>query len=294
MPICKKCGKENDILAMHLEGDDLLCEECFSPSEENVVVDSGITCAFCGGRIAPEESVNYGPNIFCGACYNRVTHYPIPGWVKLFALTILLVTVLGAAVNARYFTALVDTRKAQAAFVQGDVDLSIRLIDGANAKVRNNRDLLAMQSLYHGIKAYSLGQEPEALRMIGEYMRVYPEDVFIKNLMLYMQISQAFDSGNYRSMVQFSNDLLALFPDDPKVKLQYASSLACVYVSEGAQKAKKEAERLTAEVKAGLGGLEETARTDAEEYIERIEHRISEKKIISAEEYDKTVKGGNE
>jgi tetratricopeptide (TPR) repeat protein len=242
------------------------------------------SCAVCERPIDADQARRYSGFDYCPECFHSVTHYKIPLWVKTFAIGLALLVGVGLAIDSRFYRALTSIRAARASLNAGKLDDALAASDIAARLVPESGELGTLNEYYRGINLFTKGKLEEALPLLQDYARFEPDDKVAESIVLGIQLGKDFDAHDYASMRDKARKLWELDKSDPERSLQYASALACVYVSAGDATARDEALGLIAAVKA-KGDYEGKARMDA--YIERIEYRIDKKLIISTEEYDR-------
>jgi tetratricopeptide (TPR) repeat protein/DNA-directed RNA polymerase subunit RPC12/RpoP len=126
----------------------------------------------------------------------------------------------------------------------------------------------------------------EALRLMTEAAREYPQSVALAVAVLSLKGGEAFERKDYDAMLAASREALALVPDNPGRHSAVASALACKYAVTGNSAFRVEAEQLLARAESLAAGSPE-AQASLDEYAERIRYRLTSRMIIDKDEYDR-------
>jgi hypothetical protein len=219
-------------------------------------------------------------------------HLEIPLWVKVFAFLIVFIPLSGLYINSKYFYVISAMRNATNSFIGGNIQDSITNIEGALSKLPNNAELKSRMNFYNGILFFQNGDTVNALMELKQYLNYYPDDTYTRNIASYLELGIAFDKQDYLKMYNTSIEIEKNNPDDQMAKLQVASSLACLYVDKNIDSYKSDALLRVKNVEMVIKDYPEDVRNEYLEYIERINHRIITKTIISQEEYVAKISGG--
>ena len=212
--------------------------------------------------------------------------FNIPKWVVVFLFFLAGTVVFGFYYFKRFYVCIKDYKTATAFFKKNDFINAEKYITHASDLVPDNSDIEYYKYYISGFKLYSDNKYNDALPFFKKYQKYNKDDKVVNSIILYIEISNAFDQHDYKKMVDVSAELYKSNETDPFCILQYASALACIYTESDSATDFDKAEKLIREAQS-YGQNKEII-----EYVERIEYRLKTRKIISTEEYLKLKKDG--
>jgi len=278
-PLCGKCASAF--------GD----EELNALSDEDVVrqVDPTI-CAKCGVDNGEQEHGRVAGSPTCEACDYQLRHRPFPGWVKLSLAGLLVLAAITLVQNVRFFQGYAEIQRAFRAISAGKIEHAAGLMHTAAQHVPECRELDGMASLFMGMELTRRDQVKEAIPQLHHARALLgsgdPWRTLAEEQLLAAEASMAFDGKDYDTFLAKCQDLRDRRPQDVFAQLSLASAHACQYALRGREEHKQDALALLNEVSlAEQDG-------DMQDFRQRILHRLSTRKILSAEEFHKQFPQG--
>ena len=157
------------------------------------------------------------------------------------------------------------------------------LLDEVNAITRRIDG--ALDKYDKANKAYKDNKADEAVRLMRQSAKEYPEQPALADAADGLEIDIAFTHQEYDEFLRLAEQLRIRHPDSPSAVGQVASALACKYaVSGDAQFRARAEETLNAAGGLAASGTAEEKQAFAE-YEERIRHRLDTRLIIDRDEY---------
>ncbi len=244
----------------------------------------GKACAMCGEAVPSEGgAVVLGKDV-CASCHRKLLKPKIPAWVKAFGIAVLVATVAGWTVNARFFKAYADYK---ASFIlYGKLELkaaSERAERVRRAGVTIDADYATYADYLGAVANYDDANRAPAREAVGRYASRFPDDPFAKVMSLSIAIGDAFDAKDYALMHEKSVALLELFPGNPQFMLSRASGAAARYATGEGDVFREEAEEW---LRKGLELRTPENATVLDEYTARIRYRIDKRVVIDTDEYE--------
>ncbi|MFO0917148.1 MAG: hypothetical protein U0872_02405 [Planctomycetaceae bacterium] len=292
------------------------CHHCGveSPRRETLTIKDQITCDVCAEQVVEECSEtltqadvvrNIDPTVCswcsfdggqtelgtvaalptCEPCEARMRNWPLPGWIKLAFVTLTILGVLSFLFNVRHVQGAFAARAGKRAFASGNLDLAVEKARLAANKVPEFKQYRLLADLFEGIRLLSQDEPAEALKKLQSIAQEAPNDPMVKDLMTSAEISLAFEQHNYDRFLELAQRQQAAHPQDRRGDFQVASALACKYAETGSAEFRDAAEKR-------LNDLGADRDPDETDYRQRIQHRLTTRRIISRQQFhDKFPRG---
>jgi tetratricopeptide (TPR) repeat protein len=245
-----------------------------------------INCTICGISITRDESHKDAESFICSNCMEKINNFKIPRWVVIFIISLFGITVFGFYYFNRFYVSIRDYKNAIVFFQKNDLVNAEKSITNASKLVPDNQELENYKYYISAFKLYSENSLNDSLSLFEKYQKYNKDDKIVNSIVMYIQISNAFDRQDYKEMVDISSKLYTLNETDPFSILQYASALACEYTVSNESAAFNKSKELI------IKALSYSKSKETIEYIERIEQRLKTKKVISSDEYIQLKKDG--
>ena len=289
---CEICGNDqipqNDSLSVN---GTIHCNSCFEgkyKTEEDIKglhIDAEpdpTVCAFCqkDNLSIPLDTIGGMPT--CNDCKETVYNRPYPAWVKgMFAFALVLV-VFSFIWNFKYYTAYEALNNH---FLTEDYDEAVLSLNTAYSIVPENEDIKALWIYYESIRLMSVDSAELAYLMLLPYELYYPAEFEAEELLLTAKIAMTFDKGDYDLFLDATQERLKFYDKSATSYLSVASGFAANYAEPradiditGFADSARVYINKALEIGAGEG-------EDIQEYINRIEHRLHTKEILTFEEF---------
>lgn len=288
---CGRCGKEFSLSEMVRTDDQTLCIPCANAAlsagvelgKVTRLVDDTI-CGNCHEDFGRDELPPVAGVPMCRKCTEHFRHRPFPTWVKVAAAGLAVLVIFGMWRSLRFVEGYLAAKRAVAASAAHDLDRTHAEMALALEKVPESLQFQVEEPLLHGIILLRDDKDEEALEVFHEAQRraggkrVDGLDGWI----LQAEIGAAFNRKDYDAFLARSQDQLRL-TNNAQSNAYVASALACKYAVTGDETYK--ARSLDALTKAKQLAAAEKA--DLGDYVERIEHRLTSREIITTGEYHK-------
>ena len=269
-PLCEPCANED--LAGHDPGK-LAAGTVVRNTDPSI-------CARCGTDWGSATLATVSGAPMCSKCVAFVRNYPFPRWIKVSAAAVLALVMLSFVLNARYFLAYVDLRSAGRLMDAQHVDEAAQLMTRAAGRAPGVADLASAAAFYRGISLLSHDKSAEAESELVAARATFGNDPVYQQVLLGARIGVAFDRHDYDAFLRHSLDLLKLDPKSARSLAGVASAYACKYAVSGTEEFRVQSLDYLARAQQ-IGDPEEAA----DDYFARIQHRLSTREIITAEEY---------
>ena len=133
---------------------------------------------------------------------------------------------------------------------------------------------------------FGRGEAAKAEVVLTEAAGLYPEAPEIRESLLTVQGSTAFQKKEYARFLEIAEEAVKRRPGSPMATALLASALSAQYAATGEASYRERAEQ-TLDQARKLSESSEPARVAYEEYSERIRHRLQTREIIDRAEYDR-------
>jgi len=224
----------------------------------------------------------------CQDCTHFLYHYPLPTWIKISAVALVVLAALVWGRNQRFLEAYREIMQSHRALQQGDYHLGAAKLAEA-AKHAPECETLAIEAdIYQGIYLLDTDQPAEAAEILRSVRARIPQDDTIDDLLIKAEAGAAFDRKDYDAFVTKSKEYLERYPDSPHALAMVASALACKYAVSGDNKTKQES----------LHYLDKAAQAcqsddpEFKDYEQRIRYRLATREIITSKEFDQRFPQG--
>ena len=289
---CLKCAAEVPLgESFGVFGNNPMCEKCANEDlaghDPKTLVPGSVTrntdpsvCSRCGTDWGSASLATVGGAPMCSKCVVFVRNYPFPRWIKMSAAAVAALVALSFVLNARYFLAYADVRSAGRLMEAQKVDEAAQLMTRAAGRVPGVADLASAAAFYRGVSLLSHDKSAEAERELVAARATFENDPMYQQVLLGARIGVAFDRHDYDAFLQHSLALLELDPKSARSLAGVASAYACKYAVTGSEEFRVQSLDYLSRAKQ-IGDPEEAA----DDYFARIQHRLSSREIITAEEY---------
>jgi len=285
---CSQCKQEfplNETVAIsqqtmcHPCGDTYLKANSTDPKEIEANTDMTV-CASCGKDNGVEELGTLCLAPVCAKCEAFFRNRPYPAWVKLAMATVVILVIFSMAWNWRFVQAMFDLQQCKKFMVSGDIAQAGLYYDSAAAHVPESKDLGAMASLCRGWVYLGEYKSAEALEEFTACRSLLPEEFGIESLIMRAKAGIAFKEKDYDKLLELS---LKMSRDNNKDQV-YAGGIASAYACKYAETGDEQFKKLC------LEALEQYKQAPGEnpylkESINRMEHRLYTREIISPEKF---------
>ena len=296
---CETCSAgvpTNDSVFLH---DRRLCIPC----AERAVADAGgrvpreavrrepdpTICAKCGVDADARELPQIAGLPLCDACADGLRRYPFPWWVKLSFAAVMALCGAGLMHNWRFIRGYVEALQSRTAIRNGDVERAHALAASAAGHVPESEEIVAMSSLFRGLRLMQLDQPGDALPHLRVWKRFTGgADVSIERYILEAEAGVAFDKKNYDAFLDAARRILAAAPNESHALGSVASALACKYATTGQEQFRREALEYLEKARAASA----INRASADEYEQRIRYRLDSRQIITRAEFQAKFPNG--
>jgi hypothetical protein len=278
-PLCGKCMNK------------LTDEERNALSDEELVRQTDPTvCVQCDADNGEQELPRVANCPVCEACDHQLRHRPFPAWVKLALAGLLLLAAITLVQNVRFFLGYAEIQRAFRALGAGDLPRAGSLMRAAAGHVPERCELGGLASLFSAFDLMRRDRPKEAIPELqhartvlrpGDQWRTVADDQ-----LLVAESAAAFDAKDYDVFLAKSQEFRNRHPEDPFAQLALASAHACQYAVHGLEPDKQQALDLLAEVSRT------NKDSETQDSRQRILHRLSTRKILSAEEFHKQFPQG--
>lgn len=287
---CNICGEKdipvNDTLRIDNK---IYCKSCFEQQFpdpkvlQNKTVEQELDptiCFSCNkdfGDLELKKIANYP---ICDACQVKIKNRTFPTWVKAFFIAVLVIVAGSFIWNWKYYQAYSYIMKSNDYFQQGDYNSATNLMHLASIKVPEVEDIRTLTSYFHGVDLLVKDSSAEALVEFNKCKDKLPTEYDLDLLINQAKIGKAFNQKDYKGFLEAT---LESFARDSTTAFSYASvasAYACIYADEGSENAKEKALFYLDKAKM----LDENDEEN-KEYVNRIEHRIETKNIITRNEF---------
>lgn len=290
---------------------EVTCESCNredTPLNNSVKVDRVIYCNSCFNKKFPEKKdlkdklveTEYDPTI-CVKCskdfgrtvLNKISDYPIcedcaeiiknrsfPNWVKLFFVGILAIVVFSFYWNWRFYSSYSNIKKTALAIQNYDYTHAANLMQTASEQVPEVDDIKVLASFYKGLSLLYSDKSTEALTEFEKCKDKLPDDYNLYAYTLQAKMGSGFDNKDYNLFLSASKDFLRLDSVNAMPWASVASAYACLYAQTGVDSLKVLSDKFIGKAK-----MIDNASKNMLEYYNRIDHRISTRKILSSAEF---------
>jgi hypothetical protein len=277
-PLCEPCA-DADLAARNLKK---------VPAGSVVRNIDPTICSTCEQDFGSVELRRAGSAPLCELCYAKALAYPFPNWVKASFAAVLVLVAVSLGVNARYFYAYFDIKKANAA---SDVKQADALFASASKRVPESQALANVASFYHGLRLLYDDRSADAVPFLEKARDTMGEQPEFRFSLTYARAGAAFDRHDYDGFLTHAKELAEQMPKDSRGVAQVASAYACKYAVTGADEYRRASLDYLEKAKS-LAGPEAAA--DYEEYAARIRHRLETREILTKAEYDRRFHSGKE
>jgi hypothetical protein len=292
-----------------------VCNEPDKPMDDTIKIEGHIFCVSCFDKHFSDESKlegkliekDHDPTICCQCLkdfgdkeLDMISIYPVcedckieiknktfPTWVKAFLAAVVLITITGFIWNWKYYTAYKNLDHLNEVVEAGDMSAAAALMTETSELVPQVEDFKALAAYYRGIEFLNQDESEKALLEFNICRVQLPEDFGAESLWQQAKIGVCFDNQDYNGFLKACMTLLESNEGQPLMLTAVASAYACLFVDEGTEIYKDQAEAYLENAKMIDDSTEEM-----KNYYDRVEHRIQSKTIITSEEFEKKFPNG--
>ena len=301
---CTACGKTDIPMGESYTLDDVVhCNECAEkvlssvPESERPVVlrqvDPSI-CKRCGkdaGALVYEKIAGV---VLCDDCYQFVRARPFPKWIYACLGAIALILLISYSLNAKYVMAYKYAEKGKQDFADGkyaEAAENARLAYEALPSIKGNA------FNYHFSRALSLYMLDSASESIAEYdsARSLLSSADVQTIATVNRCreqsvaSYAFDKQDYRTYCEICKQHYLQDSTSFRECATVASGYACLYAQRDDDSLKASAEYYLQRAKKLLA---DDTDPNGHMYLNRIEHRLYTRSVISHADFNKQFPTG--
>jgi hypothetical protein len=136
-------------------------------------------------------------------------------------------------------------------------------------------------------------KDEEGAQLMAEAMRIYPESQELRRAARIYEGGVAFNRKDYARFLAIAEEEEAKAPEKPMPVAVLASALAARYAETGDEALRQRAESILSRALT-LAAASPEDKAQADEYAERIRHRLATREIIDKEEYDRRFRSKSE
>jgi len=201
--------------------------------------------------------------------------------VRYASILLALVLVASLSWHYRFYECFHKIKVGLKASEEGKIAVAYRNLDAAAGLVPEDEELRDLATYYRGINFIENGIADSALECFQAVSgKINDQNLSFFKLEARMDI--AFDEGEYDEFLKLSLEMKDILPENPMVIATVSSAYACKYATTS------QGEYYQKSIQY-LDGARAAAKDapDFREYEQRILHRLSTKKIITKEEFDR-------
>ena len=269
-----------------------LCEPC---ADKAVVAEKGVKhppgwviryvdstiCARCETDWGNVELQPIGGGYFCAQCSAIVRDFPIPQWVKISLAATLVLVLIGTVHNLRYVQAVRNANAATRSMTKGDIDDADTRITAAAKLVPESTEIVHFSSFIHGVALLKHDKSKEALQAIEGAKDELGETPMYQQAHIAAMLGVSFDAHDYDAFLQQALDLHKQDENSAYALAAVSSAYACKYALTGDEKFRALSQDFLARAQRAPEGKQ------MGDYVERIEHRLRTREIITQAEYQR-------
>lgn len=288
---CSICNADevpiNDILK--IDGSNY-CKKCveehFSDEKplENRKVEKELDptiCSSCNTDFGRTELNKVSIYPLCEDCEISLKNKIFPTWVKVFFSGVILIVLCSLLWNWKYYQAYLDFKEAQIMSQNNDMASAVLLMESVIDKVPENEELKTLQAYFKGVNFLLQDKSALAVHEFENCLQKIPAEYQVHILIAQAKMGAAFDRKDYNGFLDAAKLYLAYDTTEAFSFASLASAYSCIYVESAIEEAKENA----------LTYIQRAKQIDTSNklrlYCEMIEYRLSEKTIITSEEFAK-------
>jgi tetratricopeptide (TPR) repeat protein len=246
-------------------------------------------CAQCGSDNGESDLPKLANVPLCSTCESHFRNRPYPAWLKLCFAALVALALFSFAWNWRFMAAYREMRQVERALIKGDVEKAAQLSESAARHVPEAVDLGAAASMYRGLVFLKDNKSADALKCFQKAaFQPAVKGPMLTQVTLLAEAGVAFDAKDYDEFLKKEQALVAMLPNESQAVAGLASAYACKYVVSGNEKYRKESLKRLEQARKLAG----PANAETQEYVERIQHRLDTRQILTREEYVKRFPSG--
>ena len=294
---CDNCGTKYISLNETIKIDSkVYCNNCFQSNfaDTNSLADKTVVkeldptiCASCSKDFGLVELKKISSYPVCGDCEVKIKNRTFPTWVKAFLAAIVIIVVVSFIWNWKYYTAYNDIQESYKSMNKDDVAAAVRLMNSAIEKVPEASDLKVLAAYFQGIEYLKNDRSADALIEFYKCRDKVTPDFDIDALIVQARIGAAFDRKDYQGFLDATQENLARDSSSAIALTSVASAYACIFADKG-----DEGARQNALLYLNRARMIDSTSDEMKDYYNKVEYRISSRKIISRKEFDKQFPNG--
>ena len=293
--VCQACGKSASMNDAAQVRDRTLCIPCAdkqlkaepTPKEQVRRLSDPTVCGNCAKDNGNMDLGTISGIPVCQACEDFLRKRPLPVWVKMFFLAIVVVVVGAFVYNVRFVRAYLDMRAGHRAMAAGEVAQAIVCYRSAAQHVPENTDLSVLGMLVEGISLLQQDKCAEALSIFRRCKAATGNDSIANALILQAEAGVAFNARDYDKFLAISQQQMNASPTKPGAVAAVASALACKYVVSSNETYRHQSVDMLEKAKKLAQPGDEFG-----EYEQRILYRLHAREIITTAEFKKRFPNG--
>jgi tetratricopeptide (TPR) repeat protein len=284
---CSVCGKILSMKDTSKTDDRILCVDCYeklTSTQETVASEFGnrtgpTVCGRCGFDNGSNPLPTLATLPMCQQCTDYLRNRPFPSWIKTSLAGLIILVVLAAVWNMRFFLAWEDTRVAFKLMGQGMGQAAERM-KGARNRVPESSDLQAFSAFLDGVVYLQQDRPKEALASLEKCRHRLPSTFGVDILILQAKAGMAFDAKDYDGFLVAAKEMISKKPDVHFSYAMLASAYACKYAVTSDLAFREQAMAALERARAMSG-----SNPSFKEYEQRILHRLNTQEILTPQEF---------
>ena len=291
-----------------------VCDKNDVPQNESLIIDGAVWCSDCVNRnFKPIEKLKkhsveqrLDPTI-CGLCgkdngvakFNRLSNLPAcdacttyannrpyPLGVKMMFVGTFVLVLFSAIYNYRFYEGYQELNSFAASWNDGDLEGSLEHINEVHELVPESKDIESLWRVHNAVHLLQADSAIAAANMLQGFAGEYDPALGVDDLMLTVNRSAAFDKGEYRAFLKYSEIAFKRDPESPHTHAQMASAFACMYVTTGEQHF-YDSSRVYIDQGLSLSAAAGGSENDISDFVNRIEHRLHTRRIVRPADFVK-------
>ena len=293
---CDYCGTETPKADSFLFGEKTVClpctqklvEECgetLTPADIHRNTDESV-CQWCHQELNDgSKDLAFGLPV-CDTCNTRMRNFPYPRWIKVAFVILIVLGIASFAYNKRHVDGFLAARKVRQALKANDLETGLREAQKAHQAVPESLEYHFLALLLETQDLILHEKGTEALAKARTIQQLIPgQNPVIQSIVSHAEIADAFDRKDFAQFLDLAKRVHESAPNDRQSQLQLASAYSCQYVVTGDEEFKNEATALLEK----LGPMQDEFEKD---YLERIQFRLTERRILSTQQFKQEFPNG--
>lgn len=294
---CEHCQKADVPLGNSFTVDgSVYCVDCLNQNFPDVKMLEGrdakkqmdlTVCGFCQKDNGTEEYPLISIYPVCNECSENIKHRAFPTWVKVFLAGVLLITAVGFVWNWKYYEAYENMKLSNTEAAKGNYAKAWVFMTAAANLVPEVPEIKTLASYEKGIALLAEDKSREAYNELLKCREQLPIDYNVDVLLKQAEAGMCFDDKDYACFLDASKFILENDTTVASSWLWVASAYACLYAK---NEDKNAYEQSKYHIERSLA-IDDTS-GHVKEYVNRIEHRLAGRTIITFDEFSKKFPNG--